>query len=117
HRHRLAVRPGTQTRAGHRRQMLDDGGAEHLEEEVLVRPFFEPGAMSLALDLRAGADGDDHDALRISLHEHAPKAIAGERHAVDVNRPRADRQPLRLARVHPRPTMRGVPGASPLREL
>ena len=80
--------------------------------------LFEPAALGLALELRARADGDEHDALRIRLHERAPQTIAGERHAVDVNRPRADRRaaPTWRAYTHGRPCA-AYHVARPLRQL
>ena len=95
--------------------MLDDRGAEHLEEEVLVRLLFVPAALRLALELRAGADGDEHDAVRIRLHERAPKtSLVNDTPSTSI-----DREPIvscsDCARVDPRPAVCGVPRREPTR--
>ena len=82
HGHAVAIRPGAQARAGRRHQMLDHGGSEHLQEEILVGLPFLPELSRVRFELRAGADGDDDCAVRSGAAQRGRKTRARERHTI-----------------------------------
>ena len=97
----LPLRPLAQPRARHRRQVLDHGRAERLQEEVFVRMFIRPRLLRAFLDLRARADGRNHDDVRASSLEHPPDVGAVQCDAVHLKCPAAGGERVRAPRVHP----------------
>ena len=99
-----------------RHQVLDDRRAVDFEEEVLVRLLVQPAARALPLRARAGADRDQHRAVRARRRrsDWRRRALA-KRRAVDAHAVGVERQRRRLAGEDPRPAVLGVPGLAPRR--
>ena len=104
--------------AGHRGQLFNHRGSEHIQEIVFVGLFFAPELLGLPLDLRTRADRGQNHRVGAGLFEAPAQQIAKERDAVDTDLVEADRgachrQTLSLSRIHPRTPIRGVPVACP----
>ena len=97
--------------------MLDDSGAKNLQEEVCLWLFILPQPPALFLRFLAGADSDEHDAVRLRLVQRAVQAQACEGNAVNENRVPGEREALRLARVEPGPAVLPVPTSRPFRQI
>ena len=114
HRQALRLGPAAQAGAGLRHQVLDDGRAVDLEEEVLVGLLVLPQPRRFRFELGPGADGDQHRAVRPGVDQRSgaggvlAKRRAVEAHAVGVERsastPRGRRPTAgRARRTRPRP--------------
>ena len=97
--------------------MLDDGRAEHFEEEVLVGLFFLPPFACFLFGFRACADRDQDHAVGFRLPQRALQTFAGKRNSVNLNRIVRNFERLRLTRIDPGAPVLGVPTARPIGQL
>jgi hypothetical protein len=115
--HALSLRPVAEARAGESDQVLDHGGAVHLEEEVVIGLFGLPAMLRLFFQLGTRADGDEDRAVSLGIVQRLAETRAGERGTVETKSVLAEREALALACVEPGAAVFGIPGARPLGQL